>query len=415
MPVKQFTETFIRQAPLGPPRREYRDKRVTGLTLRIGSRSKVFSLTYYDDRGRLVRETLGPHGDRRAVLADAALSLERARAAALHRLAEVQLSKSRQRINAPFFAPAAPRQQRAPDNPLSLEEVLEHYVRHAQQRTKTWSKYETTMRNHVLPRLGADRAVHELTSGHIRKMFSELESDAGEGRVRWVYKVLRTVLNHAANHGLVESSPVSMPCPASTGTKSRRTRHLSPQEIRAFWETTSNYRRERWAILYLLRLTTAQREGSLRWINRAHIESEETGGAWWQVPAEITKTEEPHRVYLAPLTLQLLGRLEPNVHGLYFPSNRDPERALAYDYNAAAPLLKALRERGIQNFQLRDLRRTAATLMSKAGVSRQIVSRVLAHTDGSITAVYDLYSYDAEVRAATLKLEERLREIVGTL
>lgn len=47
-----------------------------------------------------------------------------------------------------------------------------------------------------------------------------------------------------------------------------------------------------------------------------------------------------------------------------------------------------------------DLRRTAATWMARGGVSRFIVKRVLGHADHEITAVYDLYSYDKEVKEA---------------
>ena len=47
-----------------------------------------------------------------------------------------------------------------------------------------------------------------------------------------------------------------------------------------------------------------------------------------------------------------------------------------------------------------DLRRTAATMMSSLGVQRITLSRILNHTDSSVTAVYDRHSYDQEKRAA---------------
>ena len=48
-----------------------------------------------------------------------------------------------------------------------------------------------------------------------------------------------------------------------------------------------------------------------------------------------------------------------------------------------------------------DLRRTAATLrVSKAGVPREIVARVLNHTDRDVTAIYVHASYDEPKREA---------------
>jgi integrase len=47
-----------------------------------------------------------------------------------------------------------------------------------------------------------------------------------------------------------------------------------------------------------------------------------------------------------------------------------------------------------------DLRRTAATKMSEAGVSRFVLSKVLNHKDGTVTAIYDQHSYDREKQQA---------------
>jgi hypothetical protein len=44
--------------------------------------------------------------------------------------------------------------------------------------------------------------------------------------------------------------------------------------------------------------------------------------------------------------------------------------------------------------------------MAQLGVSNFITKRALGHADREITAVYDRYSYDKEVKAAVLLLEE---------
>ena len=52
------------------------------------------------------------------------------------------------------------------------------------------------------------------------------------------------------------------------------------------------------------------------------------------------------------------------------------------------------------DFRGHDLRRTAASLMTSAGVSRLVVGKILNHVETGVTAVYDRHSYDAEKRAA---------------
>ena len=48
-----------------------------------------------------------------------------------------------------------------------------------------------------------------------------------------------------------------------------------------------------------------------------------------------------------------------------------------------------------------DLRRTAATMMTgELDVRRDIVAKILNHTDRSVTAIYDRASYDRPKREA---------------
>ena len=61
---------------------------------------------------------------------------------------------------------------------------------------------------------------------------------------------------------------------------------------------------------------------------------------------------------------------------------------------------KELREKmkdfeGVEYFSAHDLRRTAATHMAKLGHGSS-VGKILNHTDQSVTAIYDRYSYDKE-------------------
>lgn len=64
-------------------------------------------------------------------------------------------------------------------------------------------------------------------------------------------------------------------------------------------------------------------------------------------------------------------------------------------------------------FRGHDLRRTAASLMVGAGVSRLVVSKILNHVETGVTAVYDRHSYDREKREALDFWGRRLSAIVA--
>jgi integrase len=67
---------------------------------------------------------------------------------------------------------------------------------------------------------------------------------------------------------------------------------------------------------------------------------------------------------------------------------------------------------GLENITPHDLRRTAATNITKMGVNRLTVSKILNHVETGVTAVYDRHGYDAEKRHALETWSARLEEIV---
>jgi hypothetical protein len=76
---------------------------------------------------------------------------------------------------------------------------------------------------------------------------------------------------------------------------------------------------------------------------------------------------------------------------------------------------KALREQGLEfrEWQHRDLRRTAKTLMKRAGVSTDISERCLAHVIGGVEGVYDRYDYLREKRDAFDRLATLVERILN--
>ncbi len=68
---------------------------------------------------------------------------------------------------------------------------------------------------------------------------------------------------------------------------------------------------------------------------------------------------------------------------------------------------------GTSGWTLHDLRRTARSLMSRAGVRPDIAERVLGHAQGTIEGTYDRHSYTNEKRLALEALSREVGRVVG--
>ena len=120
------------------------------------------------------------------------------------------------------------------------------------------------------------------------------------------------------------------------------------------------------------------------------------------MPPDITKTREPHVV---PLTAQavevltyLMAEAERRGHALLFPSHRDQGKPMRED--AVASLVIDYRKKmGAQHWTMRDIRRTAKTVLGELGVSKEVRDRIHGHALHDVSSQhYDRYGYLREKR-----------------
>ena len=206
------------------------------------------------------------------------------------------------------------------------------------------------------------------------------------------FAYLRKALNWGLQREMLEAnvwSAVELP-----GRKAEkpRTTTLKERELQPYWQACE----EQGAVglLQQLILLTAARPGEVRTMRWDQVDFEE---GWWTIPEGNTKNGKEHRVWLAPLTRQLLQELQQVSESDWVFPGKDPTKPLQ-EYRRGRASINA---RAGTDVTSHDLRRTAATLMvSKAGVPREIVARVLNHTDRDVTAIYVHASYDEPKREA---------------
>ena len=76
---------------------------------------------------------------------------------------------------------------------------------------------------------------------------------------------------------------------------------------------------------------------------------------------------------------------------------------------------KGVKVESLPNWTLHDLRRTAKTLMVRAGVRPDISERVLGHVIAGVEGTYDRHSYADEKRDALEKLAAMIERILNPM
>jgi integrase len=184
-------------------------------------------------------------------------------------------------------------------------------------------------------------------------------------------------------------------------SKARRDRVLSDEEIRPVWFAADQAGVFGQYVRFLLLTATRRNEA-------AHMVRAEVVGDMWTIPAERMKAKAEHVVPLSAAALDVLAK-RPNNGEFIF--TMDGLRPLGSFGHFKAKLDQAVTLS--KPWTLHDLRRTARSLMSRAGVSADIAERCLAHVIGGVRGVYDRHAYLEEKRAAFEKLAAEIERIVA--
>jgi integrase len=389
MAVVKLTDPFIKRAKATNKRLEYWDVETPGLNLRVEtSGGKAWSVQYRAG-GRWRRFKIGDYPG--VLLAEARKRARKVRA----RVADGK-------------DPAAERAaQRTAE---TFGELARMYLERHAKGMRSLSEQERIINTELLP-AWENRKIADITRRDVQDLVDRIADRPAPVMANRVFSWARKMFNFAIDRELIEANPCAR-IKAPGGKEAARQRVLSDDEIQRFWmaleaETTSTA-----ASVFKLQLLTAQRPGEVQAMCWSQLDL--TAG-WWTIPGIVAKNGQSHRVPLTKSAIAILESLKPtrdSTNDLLFPSRVDQRKPTEHLKHA---IKRVARRAGIVDVSRHDLRRTAATLMSGAGVSRFVVKRVLNHADKDITAVYDRHGYDAEKREAVERLARRARRLAGIM
>src|SRR5262249_15043346 len=129
----------------------------------------------------------------------------------------------------------------------------------------------------------------------------------------------------------------------------------------------------------------------------------------WTVPTDAREKGNIGSVALPRMALDVIEEM-PRLDGNEFVFAG--KRAGAYQ-SLSRPKRRLDKLSGVTGWTIHDLRRTARSLLSRAGVEHNLAERILGHTVGStVSQTYDRHRYDKEKADALARLANQLDGII---
>lgn len=286
----------------------------------------------------------------------------------------------------------------------TVETLIDLYLKGSSHLSKkTLTENKRTLEKYVLPIIGK-RSVKEIRRSDAIALVERYTDTPGQARA--IMKIARAMFTWGLHREYVDFNPFAQVNAAVPAIKERsKNRALTDDEIKHLWhslllEKDPRSLSTRRALLFIL--VTGQRPEEVSASIFEEISVGQKGKTrcnicrrcgWWTIPWQRIKTrnrrEENHPVYLPPLALRIIsdgknGAIYPNTHGTCIARH-----ALSHyvdDHNCW----------GLPKWTPHDLRRTAATGLSKLGCPDEVIDAILNHAKTGVIGVYNVNKYEKE-------------------
>jgi integrase len=282
----------------------------------------------------------------------------------------------------------------------TLQAVAEEFLRRAGAKLRTLGQRASDLGLFygALGRLPVD----QIRRGQYTRVLDRIADERGPVRADRALAALKRLLSwHAERSDFI--SPLGRGGRRVSPKDLARSNVLSDDELRRIWTTAETYPSPFGAYLRFT-LLTATRRGESAGLRRSELSDD---GRTWIIPGARYKSGRDTLIPLSKAAQKIVAA-QPVLGGDCVFS-ADGTRALGGFDQRKRDFDKVS---GVNNYRLHDLRRTARTLLSRAGIPTDIAERVLGHSMSAIRQTYDRHEYEAEKRRAFEALATQIERIV---
>jgi integrase len=350
------------------------DKRMPGLYLRtLDSGSKSYVVVSTDLNGKRAWQTVG---------GAATMTVAEARESAMGIIQAIKSGGERH-------------------SPQTVEAVAADFVkRHVQKRgLRSEGEIRRYIDKHILP-AWRGRDFTGIRRGDVAKLLDKVEDNAGPVAADKVLAHITTMCRWYATRHDDYTTPIVPKMRRSNPKERAGKRILTDAEIRSVWKQAEA--NGMFGAFIRLSLLTGQRRekiATMRW--------QDLRDGVWTIP---TAAREKGNAGSLTLPAEAIAILETMPRFASSPYVFTTGRAYFKGYSKAKEAFDA--KCPIAAWDIHDLRRTARSLMSRAGVQPLIAELTLGHVQQGVQGIYDRHSYVTEKAQALTALAGLLANIL---
>ena len=371
------------------------DLRCKGLALRVAASGKTWNLSFRIKGAGVRRLSLGRYED---------LGLEAAR----QRANEITLAARQGRD---LIADEGAKRDQHKQS-FTVERLIDEYLsRRVTGRLRTAGEIERRLKRALAPMM--TRKAADVRRRDLREL---LDAVADGGLVREAghrRQAIGTMFKWALSQDIVETDPAYGL--ASYGLSQPRDRVLSEGEIRRLWRWLDNSGNISTGIsdILKLQLCLGARVGEISGMRTEEFAEDDKGRLLWTLPAKRSKTKKARVTPILGLAAGIVSARAGE--DVLFPNQSG-------EPHTSGSVGSQLRERAarmpIDKFNTHDLRRSAATMMTKLGLQLELVATIVGHTAGGAgtATLVRHYVHDEFLDRKALGLgqwDRRLRSILA--
>jgi integrase len=257
---------------------------------------------------------------------------------------------------------------------------------------------------HILP-AWRNREFVSIRRSDVAKLLDHVEDNHGQRAADHVLSVARSIMNWYAVRCDDYTPPIVRGMQRQSSGTQARARILDDSEILEIWkQAKANGTFGSIVRMCLLCGQRSRKVANMRWQDIS-IDGE------WVIPAEVREKGTAGSLVLPDIAVQII-RAQPHLgdNPYVFASSCGnlPFRGFSQGKERFDAKLK-----NVAPWTIHDLRRSARSLMARAGVRPDIAERVLGHAIAGVEGIYDRHSYRDEKRDALQRLAVLIESIAN--
>ena len=292
----------------------------------------------------------------------------------------------------------------------TLQSICEEYIRREGKRLRSTARMSADLERLVYPRLGA-RQIDSILRSDLVRLLDRIVDNQGPVMADRVLADVRKIMNWHAARSDDFRSPIVRGMARTKPRERQRERILSDDELRAVWKAAEAATGAFCHLVQFILLTATRRKEAADMVDTELQFVDRDGNPLdlpdWIIPAARYKTKRDHVVPLSRAARDLLTSVQ-RISGVPYMFTTGTQSIGGFSKFKEA----FDKECGVTGWTIHDLRRTARSLMSRAGVPSDHAERCLGHVIGGVRGTYDRHAYHAEKKQAFEALAAQIDRII---